>query len=50
VTPGRDDPRRFAAETLGALLSPDTQHAIARAETKAQAVSIAYLSPEFQRR
>jgi uncharacterized protein (DUF1800 family) len=49
-TPGRADPQRFAAETLGSLLSPDTQHAISRAETKAQAVSIAFLSPEFQRR
>jgi uncharacterized protein (DUF1800 family) len=49
-TPGRTDPRRFAAETLGSLLSPDTEHAISRAETKAQAVSIAFLSPEFQRR
>ncbi|MEA2918695.1 MAG: hypothetical protein QOJ15_10776 [Bradyrhizobium sp.] len=49
-TPGRTDPRRFATETLGSLLSPDTQHAISRAETKAQAVSIAFLSPEFQRR
>jgi uncharacterized protein (DUF1800 family) len=49
-TPGRTDPRRFATETLGSLLSPDTQHAIARAETKSQAVSIAFLSPEFQRR
>ena len=49
-TPGRSDPRTFAADTLGALLSPDTQKAIARAETKDQAVSIAFLSPEFQRR
>ena len=49
-TPGRTDPRRFAADTLGSLLSPDTEHAISRAETKAQAVSIAFLSPEFQRR
>jgi uncharacterized protein (DUF1800 family) len=49
-TPGRTDPGRFATETLGSLLSPDTQHAISRAETKAQAVSIAFLSPEFQRR
>jgi uncharacterized protein (DUF1800 family) len=49
-TPGRTDPRRVASETLGSLLSPDTQHAISRAETKAQAVSIAFLSPEFQRR
>ncbi len=50
MPPGRVDPRRFASDTLGALLSPDTEHAISRAETKAQAVSIAFLSPEFQRR
>jgi uncharacterized protein (DUF1800 family) len=50
MTPGRADPGRFAAETLGSLLSRDTQHAISRAESKAQAVSIAFLSPEFQRR
>jgi len=50
ATPGRADPRRFAEETLGALLSPDTRHAISRAETKSQAVSLAFLSPEFQRR
>jgi uncharacterized protein (DUF1800 family) len=49
-TPGRSDPRSFAAQTLGALLSPETRQAIARAETKDQAVSIAFLSPEFQRR
>ena len=47
---GKADPRHFAAVTLGALLTPDTDHAIRRAETKAQGVSIAFLSPEFQRR
>jgi uncharacterized protein (DUF1800 family) len=50
ATPGRADPRRFASETLGALLSRDTEQAISRAETKAQAVAIAFLCPEFQRR
>jgi uncharacterized protein (DUF1800 family) len=50
ATPGRADPRRFADETLGALQSPDTRHAISRAETQTQAVSLAFLSPEFQRR
>jgi hypothetical protein len=39
-TPGRTDPRRFANETLGSLLSPDTQRAISRAETKAQALRL----------
>ena len=50
MTPGRTDPRRFASDTLGALLTPDTDRAISRAESKTQAVSIAFLSPEFQRR
>lgn len=50
ATPGRADPRRFAADTLGALLSRDTEQAISRAASKGQAVSIAYLSPEFLRR
>jgi uncharacterized protein (DUF1800 family) len=50
ATPRKADPRRFATETLGALLRPDTEKAISRAETKAQAVAIACLSPEFQRR
>ena len=48
--PNRTDPRRFAADMLGALLSKDTEHAIVRAESKPQAVSLAFLSPEFQRR
>jgi uncharacterized protein (DUF1800 family) len=50
ATPRKSDPPRFARETLGALLRPDTEQAIARAETRAQAVAIACLSPEFQRR
>ncbi|MDR3496739.1 MAG: DUF1800 family protein [Ancalomicrobiaceae bacterium] len=44
------DPRRFAAERLGALLNPATADAISHAATKAQGLSIAFLSPEFQRR
>jgi uncharacterized protein (DUF1800 family) len=44
------DPRRFASERLGLLLTPETLQAIARASTKAQGLSIAFLSPEFQRR
>ena len=39
-----------ALNAMGQPLWPDTQHAISRAETKDQAVSIAFLSPEFQRR
>lgn len=44
------DPREFVKDRLGPLLSPETLEAVARAETKAQGLSIAFLSPEFQRR
>ncbi len=44
------DPRAFAQSRLGALLSPATLEAISRAETHAQGLSIAFLSPEFMRR
>jgi uncharacterized protein (DUF1800 family) len=44
------DPMRFATDTLGPLLSNDTRHAIQRAESKPQAIALAFLSPEFQRR
>ncbi|MBS0221242.1 MAG: DUF1800 family protein [Proteobacteria bacterium] len=50
ATPRNDDPRRFAQAILGPLLSPHTEHAMARAEDRKQALSLAYLSPEFQRR
>jgi uncharacterized protein (DUF1800 family) len=50
ATPGNDDPQRFARGLLGPLLSPQTDKAIARAADRKQALSLAYLSPEFQRR
>jgi uncharacterized protein (DUF1800 family) len=50
ATPGNDDPRRFARAILGPLLSPQTDKAMARAADRKQALSLAYLSPEFQRR
>jgi uncharacterized protein (DUF1800 family) len=46
----QDDPARFAGDMLGALLTNDTRQAIARAESKPQAIALAFLSPEFQRR
>ncbi|MBV8192838.1 MAG: DUF1800 family protein [Alphaproteobacteria bacterium] len=49
-TPGTDDPRGFARSLLGPLLSSHTEHAMARAEDRKQALALAYLSPEFQRR
>ena len=47
---GSDNPRRFARSILGPLLSPYTDEAMVRAEDRKQALSLAYLSPEFQRR
>jgi uncharacterized protein (DUF1800 family) len=49
-TPIRDDPRGFARSILGPLLSSHTEQAMARAEDRKQALALAYLSPEFQRR
>ncbi|MUO80720.1 DUF1800 family protein [Agrobacterium vitis] len=47
---GQIDPRAFAGDRLGPLLTADTLQAISRAETRPQGLSIAFLSPEFQRR
>jgi uncharacterized protein (DUF1800 family) len=49
-TPARDDPRGLARSILGPLLSSHTEQAMARAEDRKQALALAYLSPEFQRR
>jgi uncharacterized protein (DUF1800 family) len=44
------DPREFAQSRFGPLLSDHTAEAISRAETHAQGLSLAFLSPEFMRR
>lgn len=44
------DPRQFAEQILPALLSENTKKAVALAETRAQGMAIAFLSPEFMRR
>lgn len=44
------DPRGLAQDVLGPLLSPETQQAVARAESRPQAVALLLMSPEFQRR
>ncbi|OLP61771.1 hypothetical protein BJF93_18910 [Xaviernesmea oryzae] len=44
------DPRAFVADRLGPLLSPQTLQTVSRAETRAQGLTLAFLSPEFQRR
>jgi uncharacterized protein (DUF1800 family) len=44
------DPTRFANQALGARLTPAAATAIARAETRPEAVALLLMSPEFQRR
>ncbi|WP_199088046.1 DUF1800 family protein [Bosea sp. ASV33] len=44
------DPRVLADDILGPLLSPETKQAVARAESKPQAIALLLMSPEFQRR
>ncbi len=44
------DPPQFLETRLGPLLSDETRTAVARAESRAQGLAIAFMSPEFQRR
>ncbi len=44
------DPRAFAENHLGSLLTDHTRDAISRAETHPQGLSLVFLSPEFMRR
>jgi uncharacterized protein (DUF1800 family) len=44
------DPNEVVANALGALASSETRQAVARAESRQQALTIAFMSPEFQRR
>lgn len=44
------DPRVLSEDVLGPLLSPETKQAVARAESKPQAIALLLMSPEFQRR
>jgi uncharacterized protein (DUF1800 family) len=46
----RVDPRELLETALGPLASPETRQAIARAESRQQALALAFMSPEFQRR
>ncbi len=47
--PADIDPRLLVSDRLGPLASAQTIQAVSRAETKPQGLSIAFLSPEFQR-
>ncbi len=44
------DPRALTQEILGPLASAETRQAVARAESKPQALALLLMSPEFQRR
>lgn len=44
------DPRSMAGDILGPILSPETLQAVARAESRSQAIALLLMSPEFQRR
>jgi uncharacterized protein (DUF1800 family) len=44
------EPEAALATALGPLASPETRQAIARAETRPQALVLLFMSPEFQRR
>ena len=48
--PNAQDPDVLARETLGAHLSNASATAISRAESRAEAVAILLMTPEFQRR
>ena len=49
-TAAQTDPAVVAETTLGARLGPRAAQTIARAETRAEGLSILLMSPEFQRR
>lgn len=44
------DPRSLVGDLLGGTASNDTRQAVARAETRQQAIALLLMSPEFQRR
>ncbi|HEY1544313.1 MAG TPA: DUF1800 family protein [Xanthobacteraceae bacterium] len=44
------DPKDLVEITLGPLASPDTRRAVARADSRQQAIAIALMAPEFHRR
>jgi len=47
---GAADPRQLVETALGPLASPETRQAVARAETRPEAVALLLMSPEFLRR
>lgn len=50
VVAGKLDPNEAASAALGARLTAPTAQAVARAETRREAIALLLMSPEFQRR
>ena len=48
--PVEAEPRQMLEETLGPLASSETRQAVARAESRPQALALLFMAPEFQRR
>jgi uncharacterized protein (DUF1800 family) len=46
----RIDPNGVVETALGPIASAETRAAVARAESRQQALALAFMSPEFQRR
>jgi uncharacterized protein (DUF1800 family) len=44
------DPGELLDSALGPLASPQTRQAVARAESRPQALALVFMAPEFQRR
>ncbi len=47
---GGVDPRDFVDQIFGPAVSAETRQAVLRAESRPQAIAIALMAPEFQRR
>jgi uncharacterized protein (DUF1800 family) len=47
---GRLEPGEVLADALGPLASAETRQAVALAESRQQALALAFMAPEFQRR
>jgi uncharacterized protein (DUF1800 family) len=45
-----DDPRAVAEDLLGGIMTDEVRQAVARAETREQAMQLTIMAPEFQRR
>jgi uncharacterized protein (DUF1800 family) len=50
AAPSQASPQEIAAQAMGPLLGAKSSQAIARAESRPQAIAVLLMSPEFQRR